>query len=230
VVAPARTATYASPVQGIPDWGYALVLLLIAFMLIFALGTQRNIRRGNDVLRWLQDGLPRLGAKTTLRWLGSTAAVLRITRAAEPFREAEVVVVMEPRDVSFLWAWGRRRGRRDFLILRGWLRKPPRFEVEAGDPRGWTGQDGLKRIDPEAWEQATWGEHIRVAHSGDADPDAARQLWDRLANASGGMWRMSVRREHPHLEVHLLPPPRDASAADLIEAFRETGTRVARPG
>ena len=216
--------------QAIPDWGYVLLLLLIAFMLIFALGTQRNIRRGNDVLRWLQDGLPRLGAKTTLRWLGSTAAVLRITRAAAPFREAEVVVVMEPRDVSFLWAWGRRRGRRDFLILRGWLRKPPRFEVEAGDPRGWTGQDGLKRIDPEAWEQATWGEHIRVAHSGDADPAAARQLWARLADASGGVWRMSVRREHPHLEVHVLPPPRDASAADLIEAFREAGTRVARPG
>jgi hypothetical protein len=216
-------------VQAIPTWGYALILLLIAVMLIFALGTQRNIRRGDDVLRWLQGGLPRLGPKTTLRWLGSSAAVLRIARASEPFREAEVVVVMEPRDVPLLRAFARRKGRRDFVILRGWLRRPPRFELEAGDERGWTGADRLRRLEPGAWLHAEW-EGIRVAHSGDADPDAARQLWDRLAEASGGVWRMSVRREHPHLEVHVLPPDPSVTADRLIEAFREAGIRVARRG
>src|SRR5688500_10585716 len=125
----------------LPPFGYALLLLLIGVMLLFALGTRRNIRRGNALLTWLQDGLPLLGRKTTFRWLGSTAAVLKIARAEEPFREAEVVVVLEPRDVGLLWAWGRRRGRRDFVILRGWLRRPPIFELEAGDLTGWTGGD-----------------------------------------------------------------------------------------
>jgi hypothetical protein len=212
--------------DAIPSWGYALVLLLLGMMLIFTLGTRRNIRRGNALLVWLQEGLPLLGARTTFRWLGSTAAVLRIERAEEPFREAEVVVVLEPRDVALLWAFARRRGRRDFVILRGSLRRAPRFELEAGDERGWTGSDRLRRLDLDAWHRADWG-HVRVAHSPGADPQAARDLWDRLAEASGGVWRLSVRRDHPHLEVHVLPPDRESSAHHLIEAFREAGRTAA---
>jgi hypothetical protein len=212
---------------GLPPWGYALVLLLIAVLLLFALGTRRNIQRGNALLHWLQDGLPLLGRKTTFRWLGSTAVVLKIAQAQEPFREAEVVVVLEPRDVAMLWAWGRRRGRRDFVILRGWLRRPPRFELEAGDERGWTGGDRFRKLDLESWEQTDW-QGVRVAHSQDADPQEARRLWDALVEASGGVWRLSVRRDHPHLEVHVLPPPGSIRADRLFRTFREAGTAVAR--
>jgi hypothetical protein len=210
----------------IPAWGYALILVLIGVMLVFSLGTRRNIRRGNALLVWLQDGLPLLGARTTFRWLGSTAAVLKIERATEPFREVEVVVVLEPRDVALLWAFSRRRGRRDFVILRGWLRRTPRFELEAGDERGWTGSDRLKGLDLGLWTQGEWA-GIRVAHSAGADPAAARRLWDGLAGVSGGLWRLSVRRDQPHLEVHLVPPEERVSSAGLIEAFRETGNAVA---
>jgi hypothetical protein len=213
--------------QGIPGWGYALLLLLIGMMLIFSLGTRRNIRRGNALLVWLQEGLPLLGARTSFRWLGSTAVVLKIERAREPFQQAEVVVVLEPRDVALLWAWARRRGRRDFVILRGWLRQKPRFELEAGDERGWTGADRLQKLDMASWTRADWGQ-VRVAHSPGADPDAARRLWDRLAEASGGLWRLSVRRDHPHLEVHLVPPDAHDSAERLIEAFREAGAAATR--
>jgi hypothetical protein len=222
-------AAYPPNVMEIPPWGYGLFLLLIGVLLIFALGTQRNIRKGNDLLRWLQGGLPMLGRKATLRWLGSTAAMLKIPDGAEPFREAEVVVVLEPRDLSLLWAWARSRGRRDFLILRGWLRRPPRFEVEAGDRTGWTGEDRLRKLDWEAWREADWGlEGVRVAHSEDADPVQARRWWEALAEASGGVWRLSVRRDHPHLEVHVLPPPPGPSAERLIEAFREVGRTASR--
>jgi hypothetical protein len=213
----------------LPPIGYALLLVLIGVLLVFALGTRRNIRRGNALMVWLQDGLPLLGRKTTFRWLGSTAVVLKIAQANDPFREAEVVVVMEPRDVTLLWAWARRHGRRDFVIIRGWLRRAPRFELEAGDLRGWTGGDRLKTLDSQGWEEADWGE-VRVAHSRDADAAAAKGIWDALAEASGGIWRLSVRREHPHLEVHVLPPDGSVPADRLFRAFREAGTAVARPG
>lgn len=207
------------------------MLVLLGVLLIFVFGTQRNIRRGNDVLRWLQGGLPLLGRKTTFRWLGSTAAVLKIADAASPFRQAEVVVVLEPRDVSFLWAWARARGRRDFLILRGWLRTPPRFEVEAGDRRGWTGTQRLDRLDWEQWNEADWGiDGVRVAHSADADPVEIRRLWEALGDASGGVWRLSVRRDHPHLEVHLVPAPQTTAAQTLVERFRDLARAAARSG
>src|SRR5215211_2091124 len=108
-----------------------LLIALLIVMLWFAFGTQRNIKRGNAVLRWLQTGLPTLGRRTTLRWLGSSAAELKLRQARDPFRQAEIVVVLEPRDVSVLWAWGRAHNRRDFLILRGELVRPPAFELEA---------------------------------------------------------------------------------------------------
>ena len=212
-----------------PSIGALLLILLIAVMLWFALGTQRNVRRGNELLRWLQGGLPQLGKRTTMRWLGSSAVVLKIGEAAEPFREAEVVVVLEPRDVAMLWAWSRRRGRRDFLILRGWLRSAPHLELEAGDPRGWTGDDRLRRLDDAAWRDAGWGDQdVRAAVSPDADPSEARRAWEALTEVSGGVWRISVRREHPHLEAHVIPPDPTTPAERLIGAFGALGRSVMR--
>jgi hypothetical protein len=209
--------------------GALLLILLVAVMLWFALGTQRNVRRGNELLRWLQDGLPLLGKRTSMRWLGSSAVVLKIADAAPPFREAEVVVVLEPRDVAMLWAWSRRRGRRDFVIFRGWLRSAPRLELEVGDARGWTGQDRLRRLDEEAWREAGWGhEHVRASVSPEADPAEARRAWEALDEVSGGVWRISVRRDHPHLEVHVMPPDPATPARRLIGAFGELGRSVLR--
>jgi hypothetical protein len=198
-----------------------LLLLLTAVLLWFALGTVRNIRRGNEVLRWLQGGLPRLGRRTTLQWLGSSAVRLRLASAASPLTEAELVIVLEPRDLAWLWAWSRRRGRRDFLIARGSVARAPRFELEAGNPSGWTGESRLARLDQTAWSQESWGA-ARVAYSRDADPAAIRSLWDRMSPSGGSLWRLSVRRERPHLEVHI--PVIDVEAQDageLITCFIE---------
>lgn len=214
-----------------PPLGYVALLLLMVVLLVFAFGTQRNIRKGNDLLRWLQGGLQVLGRRTGFRWLGSSAVVLSISEAHAPFREAEVVVVLEPRDVMLWWAWSRRRGRRDFVILRGTLRRAPRFELEAGDAGGWTGQDRLRRMDLESWERADWGrDSLTVAHSRDADPAAARRLWEGLDAATGGVWRLSIRREHPHVEAHVVPPPTDVPAERLFQAFAEVGRAASRGG
>jgi hypothetical protein len=214
---------------GLPTLGYAALLLLLVILLVFAFGTRRNIQKGNDLLRWLQGGLPVLGRRTSFRWLGSSAVVLQIEEANDPFRKAEVVVVMEPRDVMLWWMWSRRRGRRDFLILRGTLRQAPHFELEAGDARSWTGRDGLRRLDIETWEQADWGgDSVTVAHTLDADADAARRLWMDFGEASGGVWRLSVRRDHPHLEVHVVPPGPAGSAERLFRVFAEAGRTVSR--
>lgn len=200
-----------------------LLLAVIVVLLWFALGTGRNIRRGNQLLRWLQGGLPLLGRRTTLRWLGSSAVRLEIVDPRPPFRQAEVVVVLEPRDVALLWAWARARRRRDFLIVRARLARSPRFELEVADLRGWTGRDALRNLDPEAWSFTEWGDpSIRAAHGPGADPAATRRLWDRLAGVSGGVWRLSIRRAPPHLEVHLLPPDTATATAErLIGAVAE---------
>lgn len=199
-----------------PFAGSLAIALLLLVMLWFAIGTGRNVGRGNALLRWLQGGLPLLGKRTTLRWLGSSAVVLGIADPEPPFREAEVVVVLEPRDVPWLWAFARRRGRRDFIIVRGSMRRAPLFELEAADERGWTGRDAMHRVGDGAWRELDWGRpEIRAAHAG-GDPNEVKRLWDRLQVASGGVWRLSVQRTVPHLEIHLLPPDTSRVTADRL--------------
>lgn len=198
------------------------ILLLLVVMLWFTWGTQHNISRGNRLLRWLQGGLPLVGRKATVRWLGSSAVELGIAEPRPPFAEVTVVVVLEARDIPWFWAHGRARGRRDFLILRARLAGSPRFELEMGDPAGWTGSDRLERLDETAWVAADWGRPgIKVLHAPGALPDEVRPIFDRLAEASGGVWRVSVRREPPHVEIHVLPPDPDRTEAAqrLVGAF-----------
>lgn len=205
----------ASSLSGV---GTALGIgVLLVVLLWFTWGTQRNISRGNRLLRWLQEGLPSVGKRTTLRWHGSSAVELGIVDPAPPFQALTVVVVLEPRDVPWFWALARSRGRRDFVIFRARLLGVPRFELEIADPSGWTGSERVGRIDEDAWVAADWGTAgLRVFHSPVAAPEAVRPILDRLIEASGGVWRLSIRREPPHVEVHVLPPDPDAADAGAL--------------
>ncbi len=207
------------------------IALVVVFMLWFAAGIQWNLRKGNALLRWLQSGLPLLGKRTTLRWLGSSVVELKITQPTEPFLDAEVLIVLEPRDVGPLWGWGRLHGRRDFLILRARLEEPPRFEVEVGDKRGWTGRDALRRLALSDWRHGDWGDaNLQIAYSGGRASDEAQRHWKAFQAASGGIWRLSIRRTTPHLEVHLMPPNTTQFHAEhLFQTFLELSRSVMNP-
>ncbi len=204
------------------------IALVALFMLWFAAGIQWNIRKGNTLMRWLQGGLPLLGKRTTLRWLGSSVVELKITQPEDPFLDAEVLIVLEPRDVGPLWGWGRLHGRRDFLILRARLEQPPRFELEVGDRRGWTGRDALRRLAWNEWRHTDWGNaNLQVAYSGGRASEEARRLWMAFQAASGGIWRLSIRRTTPHLEVHLMPPNiTQVEAQRVLRTFVELSRAV----
>jgi hypothetical protein len=196
------------------------IALLLVVMLWFTFGTQRNIRKGNDVLAWLQGGLPLIGPRTTLRWFGSSAV-----EPSEPFRDATVVVILEPRDVGLLWAYARSRGRRDFVIFRANLRHPPRFSADVGDRSGWTGR--LDAADPGV-RHAEWADGVAVHLDASADEALVRESWQRLGQASGGIWRLTIQPVIPHLEVHVLPPDTASVAADgLVAAVVDLARRLA---
>jgi hypothetical protein len=209
------------------SFGPAIAIgLVLVVMLWFTFGTQRNIRIGNDLLRWLQGGLPLLGSRTTLRWLGSSAVELTIAEAVAPFRDATVVVVLEPRDVSVLWAWARSRGRRDFVIVRANLRRAPRFSLAVADPVAWTG--GLDRLSADdGWMPIEWpGERLAAAASDRADVGLGRDAWRRLEQATGGVWRLTIQSVVPHIEVHVLPPARHTSSDRLMSVIRDLGSEL----
>jgi hypothetical protein len=208
-----------------------LIVLLAAVMIWFTIGTQRNVSRGNRMLEWLQEGLGALGPRTTLRWLGSSVAELKITQPRAPYREALVLVVLEPRDLGALWALSRRRGRRDFLVLRLSLVRSPTVRADLVDPSAWTADD-RRSDEPEPERELDWtdagGRTISIRHDGTADLSSLRTHWNALARDSGGAWRISVRPTVPHLEVHLLTPdPERASARRLLDEVGDLARSLA---
>jgi hypothetical protein len=179
-----------------------LSLFIIVVVLIvgwFAAGTHLNVRKGHDALRWLQDGLPLVGEKTTVRWLGSSAVELKIPEAKAPFRSAEVLVVLEPRDVPLIWWFSRLRGRRDLFIFRATLQHQPRHEFEVLDPTSWLGRPAEARARRDQWFQVSAPAPL-IAYSSHNNADPTPLI--KAANIDDcPLMRLSVRREQPSLEL-----------------------------
>jgi len=107
---------------GLEDFAMPVILAIALVVLAaFGLGTRANVRAGERAMKWLREGLPVLGEKTTMNWIGSAAVVLKIAKAKGAYRNTEIVFSFEPRDVVFLWLFARWQGRRDLMIFRGTL-------------------------------------------------------------------------------------------------------------
>jgi len=179
----------------------AFILAALVVVGWFAIGTHLNVRRGHRLLRWLQDGLPVLGAKTTLRWLGSSAVELKVADARAPLRSAEVFLVLEPRDLPILWWLFRARGRRDLLIVRGELRGTPPLELEAVDPRAWSTRGLERTLRRQRWTplQRPAGAPLAAYVRGRADLAGALLPLAELPELS--LVRLAVHPNSPNLEV-----------------------------
>jgi hypothetical protein len=217
-----------------PELGRYL-LILVAFLVLgwFALGTQLNIRRGNRLLRWLGQGLPLVGERTTLRWLGSSAIELKVQTALAPLRSAEVFIVLEPRDLPVLWWLFRARGRRDLLIVRAELHAAPRVELEVFRPGAWSARGRARALGREHWMPVplplplptTSGSPL-VAYA-PRPADATADLLPLVPGAEGSLVRVAVRRSAPHLEVHWeLRELERLDARAVLETFQRLAARL----
>jgi hypothetical protein len=194
----------------------------------FAVGSIVNVRKGHAAMRWLQGGLPVVGERTTVRWLGTTLVEMSIVKASGPFQAAVVVVFLEPRDVPWLWALSRRRGRRDTLIFRAHLRRPPSAELEVLDPSSWSGRDALRRMGGQRWstrEPASPAD-LTAYYKFQRSLETADVLVP-LAGAGGlTLRRLALRPSEPHLQIHADLPDPSASAAEVFGALRSIGERA----
>lgn len=206
----------------------SVTVLALVLLVWFAAGTIWNIRKGRELMRWMQGGLPLLGERTTVRWLGSTAVEMVLRKARPPFEEATVVIFLEPRDVPWMWALSRGRGRRDTLIVRGKLRTAPRADLEALDRASWSGRDALRSMAAGEWsvrEPAVPG-GLSTYYQAPAVLSRADALLEVASRAGLTVRRLSVRRSEPHLQIHLAPPGDGVSAEDFFEAVRALGARA----
>ncbi len=204
-------------------------LAVLVFLGWFAVGTQWNVRRGDAALKWLRSGLPLVGERTTVRWMGSSAMELKIGKASNPFRTAETIVIFEPRDVPFLWAISRLRRRRDTLIFRSQLRSAPAFELDAFDPMGWTVGSMERTLRSSNWQQQNLAlaQPLLVYSTGQADPAVCKRIIELATHAGGELLRLSLHRNVPNLEVHwIMPDLETCSARDLYLKVRQVAEEI----
>jgi hypothetical protein len=199
-----------------------VAIFAVAVVAWFAAGTIWNVRKGSELMRWMQDGLPTLGERTTVRWLGSTAVELMINEGKAQFAKVTVVIFLEPRDLPW-WPLARLRGRRDTLIIRAVLRRTPAVELEVLDPASWSGRDALRRI-PREW-QIRDGK-LRIHHESAAALERAEALLALADHAGLAVRRLSVRRTEPNFQLHVPLPDRRQSARDFFEAVHALAERA----
>jgi hypothetical protein len=207
-----------------------LTVILLAVVAWFAAGMIWNIRKGSAAMRWMQGGLPLLGERTTVRWLGTSSVELAIPQAKPPFAQVVLIVFLEPRDVPWLWAVARSRGRRDTLIIRAGLRRTPKRELEVLDRSSWSGREALRRVQGDGWSElkgaGPGGVSLLVKLEGGGARDDS--LLDLARGAGMSVRRLSVGCNEPHLELHVDLPPRSADAAGFFSALRGLGERAGR--
>jgi hypothetical protein len=208
---------------------YILVVAVIIIMGWFAFGVIYNLRRGDALLKWMQNGLPDVGQRTTFRWLGTSVADLGIAHAKKPFRNLQTLLVLKPRDVFWMTIMAAFQGREDIVIFRAQLSVAPPVDLELVDPKTWSGRSALKQVLARKWEGTAYDGLMVLAPRGLLD--MATTTLDRLAvpmqRLSPRYARFSLRRDNPNLELHVpFPAYRTSDATQYFAALRELATAV----
>jgi hypothetical protein len=212
-----------------------IVVIVVALVMgWFAFGILYNLRRGNALLRWIQVGLPRIGERTTFRWLGTSAVEMVIQKARPPFRRQEIVIVLTPRDVPWLWLIAMLRGRRDTLILRAHLVSSPRSDLELADPKTWTGRMALEEASERGWEsknldQGPFQGMRLMAPKGllHLAEQSLAHIGAQAISLSPRYSRISLHRSTPNLELHIPFPDRNRpDAARFFEDYQQFARRI----
>ncbi len=204
-----------------------IVILAVAiFMGWFGIGMIYNLRRGDKILKWMQDGLPLIGQRTTFRWLGSSVAEMAIAKAKRPFHRMDVLLVLKPRDVFWMTLTALFQKRDDILIFRAALASPPLLDLELADPKTWTGREALSKAAKRNWDAADYHGLRLMAPKGLIG--LATETVDRLAipmqALSPRYIRLSLRKTAPNMEVHLpFPDPHATDAKAYFQSLCDLG-------
>jgi hypothetical protein len=195
--------------------GILATAFCVAFFGSYALALFGGRRRLLAAARWVNELLGPLGGTSQVRWTASSAFHITASDQDAPFLRMVVTVLLKPRDLVATLVVNRLLRRNDLLLVRCELRHQPIWGLEVYRPRTLLSGLAQKEIQVEQWNEMslTSSDH-RVAHGG----GKAEQLCEALLNALGPerahLWRLSVRRQFPHVLLALDLPEMTPAEAD----------------
>ena len=201
--------------------GQLVIGLSLIILAWYFVGQQAMRRRGLLLLRWVRAGVGILGESPQLRWLGGSAFQLTLERPAPPFKAMAVTVVLEPREIFFLWLVNRFRKRRDVLVVRGDFATPPRVLFELFREAGRSGKEAKSMATGERWTIESFEKSgLQLASSSPMAYDALRIATQRAPAELGALLRLSIRDTSPHLLLnYTLRPGLESDASRVFHVL-----------
>jgi hypothetical protein len=205
------------------DTGVVAVIGLCVFLALwYGGGYLYNRRRGQRLFHWLERGLDILGGEKERGWIGSPASGARINvhQAEPPFQRLEFTLLLENRELPPLWLFERLIGKRDWLVIRGTLRSPPRGEMEIGSA---SRKAARRREQPWEWREGPKG--LAVAYQGRAVQHQLTAFEPWLETYGAHLYGLTWRKTDPHIQLQmqvngLLTRPSRTFLADLQTAVK----------
>jgi len=197
--------------------GQLVIGLSVLVLVWYFLGQQALRRRGLAVLQWVRAGVSILGESPKLRWLGSAAFQLTIEHPAPPFQTLSVTVVLEPREIFFLWLINRFRKRRDLMVVRGDLTTRPRVRFELFREEGRSGQEAKAIANSERWPITTFDTSgLQLATSSPLSQNVLHTAMPQVAGHLAAISRLSIQDASPHLLFNYTLRPGQAGPAGPV--------------
>ncbi len=187
--------------------GTDLAIALAAFLLLwYVVGNQIKRRRAATLVRLVRDSIQPFGGTATIRWIGRSAFRVEAEKLSPPMIRLGISVLLEPWETFFLWAFGRLRGRRDWLVTGVTLDGRARAGFEVYHPGRRGAYQVASEIRDKGWRKEPLpGRPPLVCAAPDADGRAlAREIMSMLAGTE--IWHVGLRTEAPQLTVSVPIP------------------------
>lgn len=216
------------------DWSLtspaAIVIgLSVVLLAWYFIGSQWNRRRSRVFVRGLAKGFAELNPRPTIQWLGASAFQIHAANPPEPFKSLAVMVVLQPREMLFVWIVNRFRGREDLLVVKGELRHDPRWELELFDLNTPTGREGHRSAEVEHWVITDAPVPPGLGWAYPAVQSDPRPRWTAVLDGIPfRLHRLSIRRAAPHLLLCLTPSAGEFPGELLLRSLVAIGETAAR--
>ena len=189
------------------DLGTTVAIALAGLLLLwYVVGMQVKRRRAGALMRQIRDSVLPLGGNATIRWIGRNAFRVEVDKLAAPYVHVSASVLLEPYETLILWALGRLRGRRDWLVVTVALLERVSGSFEVYHPKRRGAFQVSRDIRSKGWreEPLPGRPSLRYAAS-DAD---GRALAQQVVTILGGqeLWRAALQPEKPNLILSLPLP------------------------
>jgi hypothetical protein len=198
--------------------GQWVVIGLCAFLFIWYLGWNMfNRRRGIATYYWLRRFLSRIGEISQAGWLGasSSGARLGVEHGKKPFRKVEATYWLESRELFPLWIIHLLQGRKEVAMIRASLQPAPKHPFEVGK----SGDRGFNRLMLQRGftvGNEPFVERYQAAWPTGMTPPDTTTLKVFLNANQGIIRRISIRKDSPHLEIHVEIKPLLALSPDAF--------------